>query len=190
MYYQKDGIQRHKTVTYTPQHNGLVERMNKTILERVRCLLLSAKLPKSFWGEAVHTTAYLINRSPSATLDFKVPEEVWTYVAPNYNHLRVFGCVAYAHTRQGKLDARAKKCMFIGYSDGVKDYKLWFFKGNMSKVIISRDVVFRESKMYMTEGKESNEQSSNNKGVSEQVELELPKRSICQDNEIGGVDQE
>ena len=51
LYSKKEGIQRHKTVTYTPQQNGLVERMNKTILERVRCLLLSAKLPKSFWGK-------------------------------------------------------------------------------------------------------------------------------------------
>ena len=47
-YCQQKGIQRHKTVSYTPQQNGLAERMNKTLLERVRCMLLSAKLPKSF----------------------------------------------------------------------------------------------------------------------------------------------
>ena len=55
----REGIQRHKTVSYTPQQNSLAERMNKTILERVRYMLLSANLPKSFWGEAVNTTVYL-----------------------------------------------------------------------------------------------------------------------------------
>ena len=48
LYYQKEGIQRHKTATYTPQQNVLAKRMNKAILEKVRCVLLSAKLPKSF----------------------------------------------------------------------------------------------------------------------------------------------
>ena len=123
-------------------------------------------------------------------MDFKVLEEVWIGVAPNYSHLRVFGCMAYAHTRQGKLDARAKKCIFISYPDRVKGYKLWLSEGNLSKVIISRDVVFKESQMYMTEGKESDEQSSNNKSVFEQVELELPAGLVDQDNEVGGVDQE
>ena len=73
---QKEGIQRHKTVVYTPQQNGLAKRMNKTILERVRCMLLSARLPKSFWGEAVHIATSLINRCPSTALNFKVPEEM------------------------------------------------------------------------------------------------------------------
>ncbi|MQL05556.1 transposase, partial [Escherichia coli] len=59
------GIQRHKTVAGTPQQNGIAERMNRTILERVRCMLLSAGLPKSFWGEAAATAVYLINRCPS-----------------------------------------------------------------------------------------------------------------------------
>ena len=44
----QEGILRHKIVRYTPQQNGLVERMNKTILERVRCMLLSANLPQGF----------------------------------------------------------------------------------------------------------------------------------------------
>ena len=55
---------------------------------------MSAKLPKSFWGEAVNTTVYLINRCPFATLNFKVPEEMWNGVAPDYKHLKVFGYVA------------------------------------------------------------------------------------------------
>ncbi|MCI46237.1 copia-type polyprotein, partial [Trifolium medium] len=51
------GIKKHITVAYTPHQNGLAERMNKTLLEWLRCMLLGAGLPKSFWGEAVNTAA-------------------------------------------------------------------------------------------------------------------------------------
>ncbi|KAL0438177.1 UNVERIFIED_CONTAM: Retrovirus-related Pol polyprotein from transposon TNT 1-94 [Sesamum latifolium] len=54
------GIKRHKTNPYTPQQNGVAERMNRTLLNKVRCLLISSGLPKSFWGEALLTAAYLV----------------------------------------------------------------------------------------------------------------------------------
>jgi len=60
-FYWLKEIKRHKTVPRTPQQNGLAEQMNRTLLEWVRCMLLGAGLPKSFWGEAVTTAAYLIN---------------------------------------------------------------------------------------------------------------------------------
>nr|KYP36396.1 Retrovirus-related Pol polyprotein from transposon TNT 1-94 [Cajanus cajan] len=58
---RNQGIKRHRTVPHTPQQNGLAERMNRTILERVRCMLLGSGLSKKFWGEAATTAAYLIN---------------------------------------------------------------------------------------------------------------------------------
>ena len=61
----KEGIARHKIVKGTPHQNSLAERMNRTILERVRCMIINVSLPKAFWGEAVATTIYLINRCPS-----------------------------------------------------------------------------------------------------------------------------
>ncbi|KAL5547642.1 hypothetical protein UlMin_002873 [Ulmus minor] len=90
-----EGIVRHKTVPYTPQQNGLAERMNRTLLERVRCMLLEGGVPRRFWGEAVNTAPYLVNRCPSSALDFKTPEEMWTGHPPKFDNLRVFGCVAY-----------------------------------------------------------------------------------------------
>ena len=88
----------------------------------MRCVLLSANLPKRFWGEVVNTTVYLINMCPSTALNFKVPKEIWNGVAPTYKHLKVFGCVVYAHVSQGKLESKAKKCMFVGYPKGIKDH--------------------------------------------------------------------
>ena len=57
-------------------NNGVAERMNRTILEKVRCMLFNSKRPKSFWTEAVSTVCYIINRSPSIALDKKTPMEV------------------------------------------------------------------------------------------------------------------
>ena len=65
---KEKGMKRHKTVPCNPQQNGVVERMNRTILERVRCLLLRSSLSSKFWGAAVYTAAYLINKCPAIAL--------------------------------------------------------------------------------------------------------------------------
>lgn len=90
-----------------------------------------------------------MNKCPSATINFKTPEEVWIGHPPNLENLKVFWCVAYAHQKEGKLDPRAKKCMFVGYPEGVICYKLWYKDGNMLKSFISRDVVIIETEYYM-----------------------------------------
>ncbi|WVZ06123.1 hypothetical protein V8G54_019469 [Vigna mungo] len=145
---KEKGIRRHRTVVGTPQQNGLAERMNRTILERVRCMLLGSGLSKAFWGEAANTAVYLINRSPSSALNFKTPMEVWSGRPADYSHLRVFGSLALSHVRGDKLDSRAAKCIFLGYTEGVKGYKLWRLD-SPSKLIISRDVIFDETRMAM-----------------------------------------
>lgn len=77
------------------------------------------------------TAYYLINWCPSSAIDFKTPIEMWSGKLVEYSNLRVFGCMAYAHIWQDKLAARALKCIFIGYPDGVKGSNLesginWF----------------------------------------------------------------
>ena len=71
------GIRHQKTPPKTPQLNGLAERMNMTLMERVRCLLSEGKLPNSFWGEALLTAAHVINLSPVVALQSDVPNSVW-----------------------------------------------------------------------------------------------------------------
>ena len=108
-------------------------------------MLSNAGLPKQFWAEAVSTACYLINRSPSYAIDKKTPIEVWSGSPANYSDLRVFGCTAYAHVDNGKLEPRAIKCIFLGYPSGVKGYKLWC--PETKKVVISKNVVFYKSVM-------------------------------------------
>lgn len=88
---------RHNTVPYNPQQNGVIERMKRTLLERVRCLLIESGLPKQFWGEALSTAAHIINKTPSTSLDLQIPDELWNQRKSKYDYLRVFGCLAYVH---------------------------------------------------------------------------------------------
>jgi hypothetical protein len=121
--------------------------MNRTLMEKARSMLSGAGLGQEFWAEAVGTTCYLVNRSPSSALDDKTPHEVWSGKKPSLQHLRVFGCDAYVHVpkeNRSKLDNKDEKCIFIGYKDGVKGYKLW--NPETKKTVYSRDVVFREVK--------------------------------------------
>ena len=87
-----------------------------------------------------------INRSPSIPLNKKTPIEVWCGTPADYSHLRVFGCTAYAHIDNGKLEHRAIKCLFLGYGSGVKGYKFW--NPETRKTFMSRSVVFNESVMF------------------------------------------
>ena len=61
---------------FTPLQNGLADRINRTLVDKTRCLLINSKLPRSFWAEAVSTVSYLVNKSPSTIISFKTPEEL------------------------------------------------------------------------------------------------------------------
>jgi hypothetical protein len=108
-------------------------------------MLSNSGLNRRFWAEAAFTACYLFNRSPSIAIDKKTPIEVWSGSLADYLQLRVFGCTAYAHVDNGKLEPRAVKCIFLGCQSGVKGYKLW--NPQTQKIVISRNVIFNESAM-------------------------------------------
>jgi hypothetical protein len=143
---RKEGIVRHHTIPHTPQQNGIVERMNMTIVSKARCMLSNASMGRQFWAEAASIACYLINMSPSTTTEKKTPMEVWSGSPSDYSQLKVFCCTTYAHVNNSKLEHRAAKCVILGYSSGVKGYKLWNPK--IKKSMLSRSVVFNESEMY------------------------------------------
>uniref|UniRef100_A0A2N9HGE9 Integrase catalytic domain-containing protein n=1 Tax=Fagus sylvatica TaxID=28930 RepID=A0A2N9HGE9_FAGSY len=144
-----NGIRMEKTIPRTPQQNGVAERMNRTLNKRARSMRLHAGLPETFWADAVNTAAYLINRGPSVPLEFRIPEEVWSGKEVNLSYLKVFGCVSYVHIdsdARSKLDAKSRKCFFIGYGDETFGYRFWDDQNR--KVIRSRNVIFNEQVMY------------------------------------------
>ncbi|GJR60184.1 retrovirus-related pol polyprotein from transposon TNT 1-94 [Tanacetum coccineum] len=169
----ESGIARHLTVAGTPQQNRVVERMNRTLMDKVRYLLIQSGLPKTFWAEATYTAAYLISRSPSRAIEKKTPMEMWSGHPSDYEMLRIFGCVTYPHDKQGKLEPRAIKCVLLGYPKGVKGYRLYRLDGESPKIVTSRKVVFNESVMYKDTLKDS---GAGDKSVEElHVEVELQR---------------
>ena len=81
------GIARQLMMPYTPQQNGVAERRNQTLLEMVRSMMARANLPISYWGDALLTAAYILNRVPSKSVS-STPYELWTGKKPDLNNLR------------------------------------------------------------------------------------------------------
>jgi hypothetical protein len=153
-FFQKEGIIHESSCVNTPQQNGIAERKNGHLLDVTRALLFHKSVPKQYWGEAVLTAAHLINRLPSPILDFKSPTEILTTFFPHFkisNNLipRIFGSVAFVHIHspnRGKLDPRAIRCIFIGYSSTQKGYKC--FHPSTRKFFVSSDVTFVENESF------------------------------------------
>ena len=145
---KQEGIERQFTVTYTPQQNGVAERMNRTLAERIRAMLRTAGISNSFWAEAAKAACYVINRSPSIAIELKTAMEMWTGKPADYSNLHSFGCpvyVMYNAQERTKLDPKSRRCIFLGYADGVKGYRLWDI--NTHKVVINKDVIFVEDQL-------------------------------------------
>lgn len=143
------GIQHQRCAPYTPQQNGLAERMNRTLVEKARCMMFDSKLNSRFWAEAVCCAAYLVNRSLSKGLSDKCPEEAWSGKRPDVSNLRLFGCKAMVHVpaeKRKKWDAKSIECVMIGYTSQSQTYRL--FDPEKQSTIVSRDVIFLEDRLH------------------------------------------
>jgi hypothetical protein len=129
----------------------VAERKNRHLLEVTRSLMLDMHFPKSYWGDALLTATYLINRMPSRVLDFQTPLEVLS--PPLSTEIGVspknFGCVCFVYIHglaRSKLDPRSLKCVFVGYSSTQKGYKCYHPPSR--KYFVSMDVTFFEQQSY------------------------------------------
>ena len=149
-YLSEKGIRHQRTVPYTPMQNGVAERINRTIQERMTAMLQQAGLKLEFWAEALQTAVYLINLAPSRAIRLEVPQALWSGKQPTYDRLCIFGCEAYAfipREKRTKLAPHATKCIFLGYgTDGDFGYRLWDPENR--KLIRSSDVVFNEDSIF------------------------------------------
>lgn len=138
---QEHGIIHQTTIPYSPQQNGVSERLNRTLVEKVRTMLSQSQLEKDFWGEALATAVYLKNRTLTK-LSEQIPEEMWRNSKVSLNHLRVFGSKAFfkINLYEGKLESKSKKGILVGYSETQKGYRVWCDQ----KIHIVRNVKFDE----------------------------------------------
>lgn len=111
---KNEGIGRQLTVVYTPQQNGVAERLNLTLQEMVSSLLHDTDLPLPYWAEALMTSTFLRNRLPTTVVACQTPYEAFTGKKPSIQHLRTFGCLAYAFIpkqKRTKLSDKARKLL-------------------------------------------------------------------------------
>lgn len=169
-YCEENEIHRELTAPYSPLQNGIAERKNRTIVEMGRSMMKARGVPKQFWGEAVATTVYLLNISPTKAVLNQTPFEAWKGYKPKVSHLRIFGCVSYAlvNSYRLKLDEKSQKCTFLGYSTQSKAYKL--YNPVSGKVIVSRNVRFNEAGSWSWE-------YDTNKDTSE---LKIPEDDVSE----------
>ncbi|GJX58476.1 retrovirus-related pol polyprotein from transposon TNT 1-94 [Tanacetum coccineum] len=104
--------QKFGTVAWDAAIEWLAERMNRTLMDK----------GKTAW-------------SPSRAIEKKTPMEMWSGHPSDYEMLRIFGCVAYPHDKQGKLELRAIKCVLLGYPEGVNGYRLYRLDGESPKIV-------------------------------------------------------
>ena len=113
------GILHQSSCAYTPQHNGVVERKNRHLVETAHTLQLHRKLPQRFGRDAILAACYLINRMPFSVLHDQISQSI---LFPNQTFFClpcVFGYVCFVHILtpgQDKLSAKAIECVFLGYS--------------------------------------------------------------------------
>ncbi|KAL0682068.1 hypothetical protein Bca4012_048915 [Brassica carinata] len=146
---EENSVTRHLTAPYTPQQNGVVERRNRTLMEMTRSLMKAMKIPNQLWGEAVRHSTYLINRIATKALENKTPYESLYVKKLNIEHLRVFGCVAFAKINSPhlkKLDDRSRMVINLGTEPGSKAYRL--YDPVAKKIVVSTDVIFDEKKSW------------------------------------------
>jgi transposase InsO family protein len=148
-YCKQMGIKRYLTAPYFPQQNGVVERRNQTVVAMARSMMKSMKMPAKFWGEAVTSAVYILNRAPTKSVIGMTPYEAWHKRKPTVHHMRTFGCVVHVKEVNGhirKFTARSCPMVFIGYESGSKAYRV--YDPSTRKVTITRDVVFEEEKAW------------------------------------------
>jgi hypothetical protein len=143
-YCTDEGIQRHYSASYSPQQNGIVERRNQTVVGMARALLKQMGMTAVFWGEAVVTAVYILNRSPTKALNGRTSYGAWHERKPVVSHLRVFSCLTFGKElgHIGKLDDRSTLGVFIDYAEGSKAYRI--LDPGTQRVRTTRDVVFDE----------------------------------------------
>jgi hypothetical protein len=144
-FYADNGIIHQTSCVGTPQQNGIVERKHQHILAVTRALLFQSKLSNVFWAHAASHAIHIINRLPTPFLQQKSPYQILYQSLPDISFLKVFGSLWFASTIKAnrlKLDSRSRKCVHLGFKQGVKGYIL--FDLHSKVLFLSRDVIFFE----------------------------------------------
>ena len=114
----------------------------------VRSMMSLTDLPLSFWGYALETATFTLNRAPSKSVE-TTPYELWFGKKPKLSFLKVWGCDAYVKKLQPeKLEPKSEKCVFIGYPKETIGYT--FYLRSEGKIFVAKNGSFLE-KEFLSE---------------------------------------
>ena len=112
-------------------------------------MMSQSDLPLSFWGYALETAAFTLNRVPSKSV-VKTPHEMWTGKSPSLSFLKIWGCEVYVkRLMTNKLTPKSDKCFFVGYPKETLGY--YFYNRSEGKVFVARNSVFLEKEFLKRE---------------------------------------
>src|SRR5579862_8066130 len=128
-YVKSLGIEHNVTAAYSPQSNGIAERINCTLFDMVCPMLDSSGALLELWSEALYTACYIRNHLPSCSLNDRSPHKAWTGLKPTVSHIHKFGSLVYCYIpkKSGckKLDDKALHTYLVGYqSNGI--YRVYY----------------------------------------------------------------
>lgn len=151
-YLDSKGIKHETTVAYTPEQNGSIERENRTIVEAARTMLHAMNMPLYLWAECVNTSVFVLNRTGTSTVLNKSPCDLWYNKQMDFDYFKVFGSVVYVHIpkqKRQKFDKKAEKCLFVGYSETTKGFRV--YNPNKKTVTVQRDVIVDINELHLFE---------------------------------------
>src|SRR3954468_14954742 len=118
-------------------------------MDSVRSMMSHTNLPISFWGYALETPAYILNRVPSKSVK-TTPFEEWFGKKPMLSYLKIWGCEAYVRKLQpDKLESKAEKCIFVGYPKETIGYT--FYNQSEGKTFVAKTGHFLEKEFLFKE---------------------------------------
>ena len=127
----------------------MFERHNHTLLDMVQSMMSLTDLPLSFWGYALETAAFTLNRAPSKSVE-TTPYELWFGKKPKLSFLKVWDCDAYVKKFQpDKLKPKSEKCVFIGYPKETVGYT--FYHRSEGKTFVAKFRSFLEKEFLSKE---------------------------------------
>ena len=125
---REKGVKHETTPPSSPQSNGVAERMNRTLQDRARSMMLHAGLGGGSWGEAFLAANHLRNRGPVTGM-IVTPQEMWSGKKPTVSYMRSFGCKVFCpidkKDRGGKLGAVRYEGVLVGYSETSPSVRVW-----------------------------------------------------------------
>jgi hypothetical protein len=151
-YLKKKGIVHEQSPAYTPQRNGVSERKNLTIMNRVRAILIEKNVPSFLWGEAFNYLLYVMNRSVRKEEEMSRYEKLHG-TKPSLKHIHEFATpVVFKNNsnERKKLEPKGVDGLYVGYNESNNTYRVYDIAKR--RIVASRDVIFFPDRQHPLEG--------------------------------------